>query len=259
MQNLFQCHVCSRTFDSFSGLGVHKQWHKSNPVQKKLDRGPETRDMDFTDHIGVSDHMGGADHTENADCVENPELLLSEIYLDHQVIFMEMIYGEEALYSKTWKEYSEHVKQSRAAYNPKRRKAAMKIYECFKKTALTNLEAEYHLNLHHELVDIQGCKYSSSMEDHHSDIPTSWEQVKSIVELSGTTVVNEEVVPWPASWRMDKWNTTLSVAPKCVSLILLDPIQLIAQQFLNPEIVYGYQHHIKFTYKAEYINGKKFL
>jgi hypothetical protein len=258
--NKMHCRFCTRSFATYHGLRVHRsKKHPDIPYEVneeiRLDiiheQGEEIRDIDSTDRMG--DENADADRMGD----ENTESL-SEIYLNQQISFMGIIYGEEALYSKTWEEYSEHLRTSLAHRNGKRKIAALKIYDLFKKTSLTNLEAENHLKLYHELVDIQGCQYSYNMEDHHSAIPTSWEQVKSIVELSGITVIHEEVVPWPTSWRMDKWNTTLSGAPKCVSLILLDPIQLISQQFLNPEIVYGYQKHIQFTYKAEYIKGKIF-
>jgi hypothetical protein len=275
MSRRFKCPVsgCTATHSSSRGLGQHIRWthptvSQSDPSSSLLleqsfstalaveyDAAETQNHSESPSH--VEDRTMSYDNTEKY-CSEDAnasEYLASLYYLEIQEKYCAYIYGQRASANcETWDKFAEHIFKN-PRYNNKKLHSSLKVYKQLEiNSQLSRRDAENTLKLFHELIDDAGLDTISTGKL-HENIQISWKQV--IKDATGLkNFISPPItqnVPYPDSFMMDQFDTTNCAAPEEVTLLILDPIELIGQHFLNPEFTYeDLFNEIKLEYTPHY-------
>jgi hypothetical protein len=117
----------------------------------------------------------------------------------------------------------------------------LKLHEFGKKTKLSR----DHGN---ELLDL------IKLFDPRKDVPNSWKTLIRQAKMETKMYkYSKKDVPWPISWKMDSWNTTLfGPVPDKVVIRVRDPVELLAYQCVDPQVQFLWQHEIRYEYSLEF-------
>jgi hypothetical protein len=180
----------------------------------------------------------------------------SDYYLLKQFTLCEEVYGAKAFFSKNRQSFVNSVHETKEQSTAKDY-ACFLIYKClYLECCLPRRDAEKVLQLFHVLIDVvQPSRGSPSayFQELHDTIPRGWRQVSD--RFRETSIPKPTSVPYPERWLMDYWDQSNGPKPQEISLIPLDPIEKIAEQWLNPELAFCYEKEIKFAYTPDTVTG----
>ena len=96
---------------------------------------------------------------------------------------------------------------------------------------------------------IQSLYPNSELPKH---IPKSWKSItRAINRQTSYYTCEETTIPFPEHWEMDKWNCNNAFPPKEVKIRIRDPMELIADQCVNPIIQFLWKEHVHINYHKE--------
>jgi hypothetical protein len=267
-----ECAACNKTFSTIRGLSIHMfKMHRFDGDMGE-DGDIEDRAVDAVDDDDLpseEDNIGWGDIEDfNRDLEGQREGEPSAYYLNKQYDFCKDIYGDGAIYKDDWESFVSEV-NSNSKYKDKDL-VIIRIYQCLKNDlSLSRSQTDKVLKLFHNLIDVvHECvaksdahrMMTSSAADlrtaMHSIIPNGWRQVAN--RFGNCKYPKGYSMPYPDRWFMDRWKSSNGRVPGDISLIPLDPILQIAQQWLDPEIAFGNINEIKFSYTPDFDAGKDY-
>ena len=166
-------------------------------------------------------------------------------YVQYQEHFYEATYGVKCLSAQS---FQEMITIIRTEYYNKFDAVMIdniSIYLFWITNQLSRRGQQYHLDLHHELCERNGIE---------SIVPRSTvgvsNQIKKCLNLYQYGTLQ---IQWPPGWQIDSYDGFAQL--KKVELYLRDPMELISELFVNPEIMFKYRDQIYF----EYFNNRSSL
>jgi len=83
-------------------------------------------------------------------------------------------------------------------------------------------------------------------------IPTSW---KTFIRRHKQRVEHlsyvERDIEYPVCWQMDKWRS--GTVPRAITIRYRNPISLISNMLMDPQLIFGWRNHIRFKTFKKYI------
>jgi hypothetical protein len=152
------------------------------------------------------------------------------VYRHFQTKLYNQIYGINALESLN----VEQFKESLTDFEPKR----LNILTCYlfaKECNMSRANGDKFLQLIR----------SFSPSSHELFLPTSWKSVtRAIGEQTKYYNCHMETIPFPSHWEMDKWDSKNGPCPENVVIRVRDPLELVADQCVNPIIHFLWKEYV---------------
>jgi len=160
-------------------------------------------------------------------------------YLQYQECFYDATYGLKCLGAKSFEEMINIVKSDYSNKFDKQMIDNISIYLFWIENQLSRQGQEDYLKLHHKLCMNDGI--GSTVPQSTLGVSYKIKQCLSLFKY-GTLQIE-----WPPGWNMDTFNG-LTENGKQVELYLRDPMELISELFINPEIMFKYKNSVRFDY-----------
>ena len=171
----------------------------------------------------------------------NPELLrqYNVEYIKYQYKLYSEVFGINAIES----ENLQHFKDTLTEFEIKRL-SVLKIYLLAKSCNMSRNNGDDLLELIKELMK---SSYPKSEIPNH--LPYSWKSVNRAINQQTPYYTCEKwTIPFPEHWEMNKWNCNNAPLPEEVEIRIRDPIELIADQCVNPIIHFLWKDHVHIDY-----------
>ncbi len=151
-------------------------------------------------------------------------------YQQYQSNLYKQIFGIHALESLN----IEQFKESLTEFEPKRLNI-LKLYLFAKSCNMSRAIGDEFLQIIRS--------FSSNSSD--LCLPQSWKSVtRAISEQTKFYNCHMETIPFPSHWEMDKWDSKNGPCPENVVIRVRDPLELIADQCVNPIIHFLWKEYV---------------
>ena len=156
-------------------------------------------------------------------------------YFKHQNNLYSEIFGIEALHSENIQEFKDRL----ADFEIKRL-AISKLFSFAKSCNISRNHGDDLLQLFKDIL-----KSSFPNADIPKYIPDSWKTVTRDINKQISFYTCDEIkIPFPEHWEMHKWKCNNSLPPEEVIIRIRDPMELIADQCVNPIIHFLWKDHV---------------
>ena len=156
-------------------------------------------------------------------------------YFKYQHKLYSEIYGIDAIESGNLQEFKNCLSQFEI-----KRLLIFKIY-LFAKTC--NISRNHGDDLLQLIQDIVASSFPNVEIPKH--IPKSWKSVTRAIDKQASYYTCHEIkIPFPEHWEMNKWNCNNAPTPEEVVIRIRDPMELIADQCVDPIIHFLWKDHI---------------
>ena len=193
-------------------------------------------DEDDEIKIGISEIIHNINLQENLNFEDiqhpcHPDVIQKYIlvYRHYQTNLYNQIYGINALESND----IQHFKNSLTDFEIKR----LNIFKCYLFAKSCNLSRSNGDEL------LQLIQYFSPSPE--LCLPKSWKSVThAINEQTKFYTCHMETISFPIHWEMEKWDSKNGICPEEVVIRVRDPLELIADQCVNPIIHFLWKAHV---------------
>jgi len=154
------------------------------------------------------------------------------LYINFQKLIYQSIYGQDCIYSKTIEDMVALISSKYRQKFSQKLLTNIEIYNYWSTYQLTHRAQKDMLKLFNRL-----CTNSS--------IPRSLNGIKQLIHKAVSVYKFGELhIPYPTGWEVEK----LAFPIDPIMVYLRDPMELIAELFVNPQIMFKYRSHIHFRY-----------
>ena len=167
-------------------------------------------------------------------------------YIKFQKLLYEQIYGVECLYVSSFDEMVDLIRTTYAFKFQKKMLRRISIYKYWIENRLSDRGQLGFLEVVHKILE--------DFDIPRSAIPESLNGVKyKIFQKLKIYKYGKIQIDWPQGWRIDEMP--LEISP--IVVYLRDPIMLIAELFINPEIMFKYKNEVHFRYCGDVGGGRE--
>ena len=171
----------------------------------------------------------------------NPELLrkYNLDYIKFQHKLYSEIFGIKALQSENIQEFKDNL-----ANFENKKILILRIYLLAKSANMSRNNGDDFLELINDIM-----KYGYSNSEVPKLIPNSWKSITRFINQQTSFYTCEKTtIPFPEHWEMNKWNCNNAPPPEEVEIRIRDPMELIADQCVNPIIHFLWKEHVHINY-----------
>ena len=194
-----------------------------------------------SDVFSVNDHFMDNDFVDEVEDIQEKE---ENKYIKFQKLLYEQIYGLDCLYVNTYDEMIDLIRTTYALKFQKKMLRNISIYKYWVENRLSDRGQLGFLEVVHKILE--------DFDIPRSAIPESLNGVKyKIFQKLKIYKYGKLQIDWPEGWHIDEM--AFEINP--IQVYLRDPIMLVAELFVNPEIMFKYKNDVHFRYYSGSIDG----
>ncbi len=221
---------------------IEKKDNNSNDFDDEDDDSDDNEDEQFDAERNNIDNNGEDQNFENYEEKDIPEIVNSELsqeynleYLKYQHDLYSEIYGLNTIDSENIQQFKDNLEVFET-----KRIAILNVYLFAKSCNISQNHGDKLLKL------IKNIYPNVEVPQH---IPDSWKSVSRAINRQASYYTCEKMtIPFPEHWEMNKWNCNNAPAPEKVEIRIRDPIELIADQCVNPIIHFLWKDYVQIHY-----------
>jgi len=245
---LYSCDKCGSSFDTKGGLGVHKgRWCRPDHYLGEVNQAIHIHNRELP-VSQLEDELEYDDQTDvffasspiDTPMSENP----MHEYLDFQRRFVTDLYGHNAFDAPSIEVFANNV-QTNPHNSDSFRNSCLSLFAFAKEAQLSRSNSNKLLSIIRE--------FKPTVK-----VPKGWRSVKKHVDthLKSLNEFKTKEFPYPDHWKMSQWKES-GQSPSPLTFRARDPLQCVAELFMNPQIMSGWRSHVKLDAYQTFVPGIK--